>query len=141
MIDHLLPLAEYHETVRHLLPDILGGCELAKQALLDFVQEEGIEVNPFKVGECYYVETLTLYYIGKCVEVSPCWIKFEKASWVHWTGRKGTLMKHKSFNKKHFKQGERSPRTEYIGEWTESIAAITGFTSWSEEELPQESLT
>lgn len=141
MIDHMFALAQIYPQVELFLPEAIAGDYTSIRAILDFVEEEEIEVHPFKVGECYYIETQTLYYIGKCVEVSPCWIHFEKASWIHWTGKKSSLMKERSFDKKHFKQGETVPRTEYIGEWNEAIWAITGYCTWPENELPERSLS
>lgn len=115
------------------------GDPLAVMAVLDLAEERSLHLIPFEVGKAYYIETLTLYYVGEVVAVYPTWIQMRKASWVHWTGRKSILMRHKSFSKKHF-SGSRTPRTEYVGDWRVPLAGINGWTEWPVDSLPMESI-
>ena len=140
MIAHLLPLAGMlPEHDRQLFQDANQGDPLAMVAVLDLVEERWLYINPFEVGRAYYIETLTLYYIGEVVAVHPTWIQLRNASWIHWTGRKSVLMQHKSFDKKHF-SGSRNPRTEFVGDWRIPMAGINGWTEWPLESIPMESI-
>ncbi len=98
-----------------------------------------MNLHPFVVGECYFIEQQTLYYVGRVVRVGICWIELEDCSWVHWTGRKSTLFARQSFAHKGFASDERKPRTEYEGRkflFTSSTSAANPWTG----ELPKESL-
>ena len=140
-MDHLLPLLETLPARYHpMFVDAIAGDELAVLGVLDLVEEEGIRVNPFVVGQGVYIETQTLYYVGLIAEISSCWVRLKNASWVHRTGRKSKLFKNKSFEAKQFSANELKPRTEYLGDWTVAIGCITGFADWPVKNLPMEAI-
>jgi hypothetical protein len=117
----------------------LWGDHAALAACEDYLTEFGGRiVIPFEVGNTYFIETQTLYYVGRVKEIVGAFVVLEDASWVHWTGRKSVMAKHKSFAKKHF-VGAQSPRTEYVGDYVVSLSGIIGFIpgGW---ELPKESI-
>ena len=127
-----------HEIAQVVLEWLLGD-DLSAATLLDIHEETGMNLHPFEVGKCYFIEQQTLYYVGRVVEVGICWIKLEDCSWVHWTGRRSTLFRNQSFAHKGFPEGDRKPRTEYEGEkiiFTTSTSAAAPFHG----ELPKESL-
>lgn len=140
-VQHLWPLLDAwtgHDAA--VLSDALEGDGYAQVALWDLIEERGDTVHPFQAGRAYLLETMTLYYVGLVVEATPCWLKLEKASWVHWTGRKGTLMASKSFAKAHFRGGGSTPRTEYVGSMVLAVGAVNAAFEWPEKELPAESI-
>lgn len=44
-------------------------------------------VSPFTVGECYFIRTVTMYYVGRLKRISGQWLILEDASWICDTGR------------------------------------------------------
>lgn len=132
-------LAECYPQHAALLTEAVTD-DLSARAVLDLIEEEGLTVHPFKVGEAYLIQTVTLYFVGRVVEVSPCWVRLDRASWVHWTGRLGTLMAKKTFAKKAFPDDEAKPRTEYVGDWLLSLAAVVGAGPLPVSALPTESI-
>ncbi len=141
MYSHLSCLLYTLEEGLHLtVHDALAGDPLAVSAAFDLAEERGIPVNPFEVGKAYYIETITLYYVGEVVEKGPTHVRLKTASWVHWTGRKSVLFKHKRFDKKLFDDSEAKPRTEYVGTFTVALAGINGWEEWPVENLPTESI-
>lgn len=122
-----------------LIASWLAGDDLAGPALADYCEEHGVTLHPFKVGKSYFFEQQTLYYVGRVVEVGPCWVLLEQASWVHWTGRKSTLFRRRSFAHQGWPAGERMPRTEYLGEWIIFTTSTSGAAPWLGE-LPTESI-
>lgn len=127
---------KHHPTIE----DALNGDPLAMRAVLDIVEEGGITMNPFQVGKAYYIETLTLYYIGIVEEAHPTYIKMRQVSWIHWTGRKSVTFKHKKFDKKLYNSNETKPRTEYMGDFNLSLGGINGWEEWPIENVPTESI-
>lgn len=98
-----------------------------------------MNLHPFEVGKAYLIEQQTLYYVGRVVEIGPCWVRLEHASWVHRTGRKSTLFKRKSFSHEGWPSGELKPRTEYVGDHFLFTTSTSAATPWLGE-LPEESI-
>lgn len=140
MINHLLPLAGLlSECEQQIFHAANQGDSLAMMTILDLIEERGLYMNPFEVGKAYYIETLTLYYIGEVVEAHPTWVKLKNASWIHWTGRKSVLMQHKKFDVSLF-DSSRIPRTEFVGDWCLPLAGVNSWVEWPLEGLPKESI-
>lgn len=55
--------------------------------LLDAMDEERIKIMNLKVGQAYYFETFSKYWLGKVESVSPTEVVLTGASWVPDTGR------------------------------------------------------
>lgn len=73
---------------RHLIED--GGMH---EPFLDALTEGDVQVIRFEVGQFYYVETLTKYYVGRCKEVTPTELVLDEAAWVDDTGRLSAFLK------------------------------------------------
>jgi len=114
----------------------LAGDEVAELAVLDHLEEDDMLLNPFKVGDGYFVCTVTLYYAGRVVESGFGWVTLEDASWVHWTGRLSVLLRKKSFKAAEF--GQRKPRTEFCGRVTLSTSSVVSLYPWPVDALPKE---
>lgn len=140
-MNHLIGLAELvAEPEQQVIYDALMCDPLAVLATMDMAQENSL-MHPFEVGKAYYIETNTLYYAGRVVAVSACWVHLEDASWLVRTGRKSTTMATKSLDKGKFAASVPKPKTEFVGSWTISIGAIAGFCEWPVESLPKESIS
>lgn len=127
------------DTLAQLLGEWLSGDHEAAIPLADYCEEFGVNLHPFEVGKAYFFEQQTLYYVGRVVEIGPCWVRLEQASWVHWTGRKSVLFAHKSFSHKNWPAGARKPRTEYLGNWIIFTTSTSAAALWTGE-LPTESV-
>lgn len=90
---------------------------------------------PFEVGKSYLFCQVTLYYVGRVVEMGLGWVKLQDASWVHWTGRLSTLLKVQSFTNAQMKS--RTPRVEPCGEVVLATSALVSAYPWRGE-LPKE---
>lgn len=113
-----------------------AGDPVAAMAAADLCQDAGHLLCPLRVGEAYLVCTVTLYYVGRVVEVGPTWVRLRQASWVHWTGRLSTLLRQRKFSDGH---GTRHPRVEPVGEvilWV-GTAGVSAYP-WTGGELPEE---
>lgn len=67
---------------------VLDGESSALIPLFDCLQEEGVkEMTGLEVGENYYVETVTKYYVGELLAVDFSGITLVKAAWIPSTGR------------------------------------------------------
>lgn len=88
----------------------------AEAVLCDYLEENDLMNSPFEVGKSYIICQNTLYYVGRVVEIGFGWVKLVDASWVHWTGKLGTLLRRQSFDHKDWPSGHRKPRTERCGE-------------------------
>lgn len=108
----------------------VAGEPEAACALADYCEEYLVKLHPFEVGECWLFEQQTLYYVGRVVEVGPCWVRLEKASWVHRTGRKSTLFAVRSFLHAGWPAGENRPRTEYVGDYVVFTTSTSGAAPW-----------
>ena len=136
-MNHLIPLAELYPQHAALLRDAAAGDDVAARAVMDLIEEEGIDVVPFEVGKAYLIQTVTLYYVGRVVEASPCWLRLDRCSWVHRTGRVSTLHKRKSFVHAGWPTGELRPRTEYVGDKILSLGCVIGAEPWPVAALPE----
>jgi hypothetical protein len=94
------------------------GDPLARAAMADAWQDapDG-SMSPYVTGQCYLFETISLYYVGKVVRQGPGWVVIDRASWVHWTGKKTVLLQY-GFDVSKFPTtgGRARPRTEYVGD-------------------------
>lgn len=134
----MIDIAErYPDVISGVALAALGGDEFSEEVLCDFIEEEGIMVNPFEVGKSYLICTVTLYYVGRVTESSLGWIKLDDASWVHWTGRLSVLLSDQLFKNSRF--GTRKPRTEYCGEVLIPTTSIVSVYPWNAK-LPGESV-
>lgn len=43
--------------------------------------------HPYEVGSCYFVETVTKYYLGRLVGITAGELVLDEASWIADTGR------------------------------------------------------
>ena len=114
-----------------LLLSSLAGDDVATGALMDLTEEYNVNLHPFEVEKCYFIEQQTFFYVGRVVRVGPCWIELEDCSWVHWTGRKSTLLRAMSFDHTHFPDGDRKPRTEYEGQKFIFTASTSAANLWT----------
>lgn len=114
----------------------LAGDAAARCAAADF-HEERDPMTPFEVGQCYLIQTVTLYYVGRVAKVQGGFVELEDASWVHWTGRLSTLTRKFAFT--GFPSNEQRPRTEYVGRAGISLAAVVTYLP-GEWDLPKESV-
>lgn len=55
-------------------------------------------VFPFKVGEQYFVRTVTYFQVGRLTEIVGNFLVFEDASWIADTGRFTDAIKSGNFN-------------------------------------------
>ena len=118
-----------------ILGDIVARC-----AAEDFFTERGESLmNPLEVGKSYLIQTVTLYYVGRVARQVGPFVELEDASWVHWTGRLSTLMKHLEFGGRKWPEGDRKPRTEFVGAVGVSLASIVAYLP-GEFRLPKESI-
>lgn len=58
-----------------------------REPLIDALTEGGFDVLSLDVGENYYVETVTKYYVGRVAAVSPTELVLTDAAWIDDTGR------------------------------------------------------
>lgn len=64
-----------------------NGEHNAHWALRDALMDNGVEsLMTFEIGQCYYIETLTKYYVGRVVSFDGCELTLVEASWVASTG-------------------------------------------------------
>lgn len=93
------------------------GDPLASAALADAWRDgEDGSLSPYVTGQAYLIETISLYYVGRVVRQGPGWVILDRASWVHWTGRKSVLIRC-GFDLRQFpNETRRRPRTEYVGD-------------------------
>lgn len=117
--------------------EAIRGDALALLAARDLAEEHGMLDSPYKVGQKYLINTVTLYYVGEVAEMGFAWLVLKNASWVHWTGRLSQLLKHCDF--RHPSLRGRKPRTEYVGTVIiDTPARVSGYP-WPGE-LPVESI-
>lgn len=130
-------LTTHHDPdARSLAGAVLAWEEGALYALHDWCEENREMGTPFKVEDVLLIKTVTLYYVGRVAEVGPGWLRLEGASWVHWTGRLGSLLASGDLAREH---GGRQPRTEYVGEVTLFCQAFVAAYPWRGT-LPERSL-
>ena len=72
-----------------LLVAWICGDVTAVGPLADYCEEFAVNIHPFEVGRAYFFEQQTLYYVGRVVEVGPCWVR------LAYGGREITGVHHK----------------------------------------------
>ena len=118
------------------------GDPLAHAAVRDAWEDAADgSLSPYVTGQCYLIETISLYYVGRVVRQGPGWVILDAASWVHWTGRKSVLVKFGTDASKFPTESRRRPRTEYVGDGVIVHAGSQGAAAipWRHP-LPEESL-
>jgi hypothetical protein len=58
-----------------------------REPLLDAMDEEDVRVLSFAEGDMVYIETLTKYYVGRVIGVTPTELVLGEAAWIEHTGR------------------------------------------------------
>lgn len=111
------------------------GDAVAQALLRDVLEEDGLLKSPLEIGKSYLVCQVTLYYVGRVVEVGFGFVRLEQASWVHWTGRLSELLKVQNFKKVK----SRTPRLEYCGDVILFTHAAVSAYPWLGP-LPEESI-
>lgn len=77
-----------HETVSRLALAALSGDATALGPLHDARCDEGVaRMSSLKVGEAYFVQTVTHYYTGRLAAASFSELVLEDAAWIPSTGR------------------------------------------------------
>jgi len=56
------------------------------------------ESSPYQVGQAYLIRTVTLYYTGRIVRVTPKELVLEDAAWIADTGRFSDALKTGTLN-------------------------------------------
>ncbi len=93
------------------------GDPLGHLAMADVWRDaEDGAMSPYVTGQCYLIETISLYYVGRVVRQGPGWVIIDSASWVHWTGRKSVLIRCGADPSKFPAESRRRPRTEFVGD-------------------------
>ena len=91
-------------------------------------QESHEDVNGFfKIGNCYLIQTVTTYHVGRLIGITPQELLLEKVTWVPDTGRF-----HDSLLSGEFEECE--PFTENV---VVNRGAIIVATEWKHD-LPRE---
>src|ERR1700722_4180244 len=88
---------------------------------VDAMQEQGVTLMEFAVGECYFIETLTKYWLGKEKTATATEVVVSDAWWVADTGYLSDFM-----------SGKKTEylKTEFVGIWKVPVAMITGSGPW-----------
>lgn len=94
------------------------------QSLLKNTSE--IQSSPYQIGQAYLIRTVTLYYTGKIVRVTPKELILEDAAWIADTGRFSDALKTGSLNE-----------VEPMGEIIIGRGSIVDATRWMHP-LPKE---
>lgn len=68
----------------------------------------------FEVGKAYLVETVTKYWLGKLVRVTPGELVLEKAGWVADTGRYNVTLR-EGLKRRNYEEYEPVPGQVIIG--------------------------
>lgn len=110
---------------------------LAMAAVMDWIEEQGDNMKPpFEVGKCYLIETVTLYYVGRCVSADLAWVELSDAPMTHRTGRLSVLIRHQSFTHPEL---EGRQRVEPCGTKIVSLNAVVSFSQWTGD-LPKKAI-
>ena len=62
--------------------------------------------HPYKLGSCYLVETVTKFWLGKLVGITPGELVLDQASWIPDTGRYNEALKNGTANEVEPVEGE-----------------------------------
>lgn len=80
---------------------------MKKETLLDLISElvgtktetiNNANTNPFEIGKCYLIRTVTLYYTGKVKAHCGQFMQLEEAAWIPDTGRWAEACEKGTFN-------------------------------------------
>ena len=86
-------LAHRSSDVRGLSRAIMDGAHQHYGLLRDALMDAGEETMRFDVGECYYVETLTKYYVGRVKSCDGGELVLDDAAWIASTGMMTEFMR------------------------------------------------
>lgn len=107
-----------------------------KEALIEKILEMAVKdeigcssglTHPFKVGDSYFIRTVTYHFIGTIKEITGKWLVLKDASWVADSGRFNVALK----------KGELS-EVEYMEKAFINMDTITDVTPWNNK-VPKES--
>lgn len=79
--------------VRGLSQAIVEGEHVPYGLIADALLDAGEQVMRFEIGECYYVETLTKYYVGRVKSYEGGELVLDDAAWIASTGMMTEFMK------------------------------------------------
>lgn len=107
---------------------VKSGTPAAGEIAYDWLYEKGENVEPLlKVGECYFVKTVSDYYLGRLVSLTHDWMEMTEASWIPDTGR---------FNE-FIRTGQPRENEPMAHGCLISIGAITAVSPWPHPLLPE----
>jgi len=101
--------------------------KLIEMAVNDGSKNECSNEHPFKIGESYFIRTVTYHFIGTIKEIMGKWIVLKDASWVADSGRFHVALE----------KGELS-EVEYMDKAIINMDTITDATPWNNKN-PKES--
>lgn len=100
--------------------------KILEMAVSENVQTENLE-HPFKVGDSYFIRTVTYHFVGTIKEIVGKWIVLKDASWVADSGRFHVALE----------KGELS-EVEYMDKAIINMDTITDASLWNNR-VPKES--
>ena len=77
--------------------------------------------NPLKIGEKYFIRTVTHYYTGRLKEIVGQWLVMEESTWIADTGRFHDFLK----------EGKCNEYESFIEEVQIPIGSIVDVTKWT----------
>lgn len=86
-------IAHRSSDVRGLSQAIVDGDHQHYGLLRDALMDAGEEHMRFEVGSCYYIETLTKYYVGRVKSCDGGELVLDGAAWIASTGMMTEFMK------------------------------------------------
>lgn len=102
--------------------DELGGEARFRILTLDAMAEEGDStIMTFNEGECYFIETLTKYWVGRIKSATATELFLTDASWIADTGLMADFIR--TGRAQHL-------NVEPVGDWQVPVAIITGAGVW-----------
>ncbi len=64
------------------------GDSFANEIAYDWLADKGEDVEPvFEIGQCYFIKTVSDYYVGRLERLTHDWMVLSDASWIPDTGR------------------------------------------------------
>lgn len=102
--------------------DELGGEMRFRVLTLDAMAEEGDPtIMTFEEGDCYFIETLTKYWVGRIKSATATELFLTDASWIADTGLLTEFIR--TGKTQHL-------NVEPVGNWQLPVAIITGAGPW-----------
>jgi hypothetical protein len=101
--------------------------KVLEMAVKDEIGSGCEKAHPFKVGDSYFIRTVTYHFVGTIKEIVGKWIMLKDASWVADSGRFNVALE----------KGELS-EVEYMDKTILNMDTITDVTPWNNK-LPKES--